>query len=136
MILIDTSVWVDFLRRKGSEAVKDRVSALLSSREACSTCPVSFELELGARSHAELRAIETVLGVCPFIPLERRHWAVASGLGRSLRASGAVVPHGDLLVAAVALAEPCAVLTLDRHFIQIRQKAAPKLEVELLEGGK
>ena len=133
MILIDTSVWVDFLRRKGSEAVKDRVSALLSSREACYTCPVSFELELGARSHAELRAIEVVLGVCPLISLERRHWVAASGLGRSLRAAGAAVPHGDLLVAAVALEEPCAVLTMDRHFIQIRQKAAPKLEVELLE---
>ena len=136
MILVDPSVWVDFLRRKGSEAVKDRVSALLSSREACCTCPVSFELELGARSPAELRAIEVVLGVCPFIPLEKRHWVVASGLGRSLRTAGAAVPHGDLLVAAVALEEPCAVLTLDRHFIQIRQKAAPKLEVELLEGSK
>lgn len=136
MILVDTSVWVDFLRRKGSEAVKDRVGALLANREACYTCPVSFELGIGARSAAELHAVELVLGVCPRIPLEKKHWTAAGGLGRSMRAAGAVVPHGDLLVAAVALEESCAILTLDRHFIQIRQRAAPKLGVELLEGGE
>ncbi len=136
MMLVDTSVWVDFLRRKGSEAVKDRLGVLLANRKACYTCPVAFELEIGARSAAELRAVELVLGVCPRILLEKKHWVAASSLGRSLRAAGSVVPHGDLLVAAVALEESRAILTLDRHFLQIQQKAAPKLEVDFMEGSQ
>jgi len=44
MRLVDSSVWVEFLRRRGDPAVKQVIAHLLQADLAAYTCPVLFEL--------------------------------------------------------------------------------------------
>ena len=50
MKLIDTSAWVEFLRRKGDSKVKHAVAHLLQTDQAAYTCPIWFELFSGAKA--------------------------------------------------------------------------------------
>ena len=50
MTLIDTSAWIEFLRREGDRQVKGRVASLIDLGEAAVCGPVEFELLVGARA--------------------------------------------------------------------------------------
>ena len=49
MILVDTSAWIEFLRLAGDIEIKGAVKDLVMEGSAAFTCPVMFELLLGAR---------------------------------------------------------------------------------------
>jgi predicted nucleic acid-binding protein len=53
MKLVDSSAWVEFLRRRGDPKVKDIVARLLQSEQAAYTCPIRFELLSGLRPGEE-----------------------------------------------------------------------------------
>jgi hypothetical protein len=131
MILIDTSAWIEFFRRAGSRAAKERVAAYMDAVEAAYTCPVYFELLAGARD-TEKACIEQALEFCERIPFTGSHWAKAAELERSLRKSGVTVPRDDLFVATVALAEGLSVLCRDSHFETMRDAGRLKLRIESL----
>ena len=61
MILIDTSGWIDFLRREGDAATKARVAAYIEMGEAAYCGPVEFELLTGARGR-EVEDVKAALG--------------------------------------------------------------------------
>jgi hypothetical protein len=54
MKLVDTSAWVEFLRRQGDAQVKHTIARLLQADQAAYTCPIRFELLSGAKSHEEM----------------------------------------------------------------------------------
>ena len=47
MILIDTSAWIEFLRRDGDPRIKRRVARYVEIAEAAHCPPVEFELMSG-----------------------------------------------------------------------------------------
>jgi len=59
--------------------------------------------------------------------MTREMWTVAGRLSASLRKGGHTLPMSDVVVAALAMGNGCAVLTVDRHFVEI-----PGLEVVTL----
>ena len=61
MKLVDTSAWIEFLRKKGDPAIKQAVARLIDADLAAWTCPVRFELLSGARP-GERADVEQVLG--------------------------------------------------------------------------
>ena len=58
MTLIDTSAWIEFFRARGDAILKSRVADLISFGAAAYTCPIRFELLVGARPQemSDLRA--------------------------------------------------------------------------------
>ena len=130
MILIDTSAWIEFLRRKGNPAVKQRVAEVMSADAAAFTCPVLFELMAGARDEAEAALVRQATGFCRRVQFEPRDWEQASEIERTLRGQGAMVPRDDIFVASVAVRVKMPVLCCDSHFDVIREKAARTLRVE------
>jgi predicted nucleic acid-binding protein len=134
MMLIDTSAWIEFLRKKGNPAVKQRVAELMSADEAAFTCPVLFELMAGARDEAEAGLVRQATGFCRRVGFEPQDWDHASGIERTLRRGGAMVPRDDILVASVAVRVKMPVLCCDAHFEVIREKAAGALRVEVIRG--
>jgi predicted nucleic acid-binding protein len=130
MILIDTSVWVEFLRRKGDPRAKARVASHLELDEAAYTCPVLLELLVGARDDGEERLVRDVLEMSVRRAFGARHWEVAAEMEQQLRRKGCVVPRDDVLVAAVAAEDKLPLLCRDRHFDILRDLAGRKLIVE------
>jgi len=127
-ILIDTSAWIEFFRRQGSVEFKSRVADLIAARCAAYTCPVHFELVMGARKD-EMPVLSQGLGFATRIAATENHWNKASQCAVTLRAMGMNIPALDLLIASVALSENLPLLAKDAHFEIIREHSMPALNI-------
>jgi predicted nucleic acid-binding protein len=126
MILIDTSAWIEFLRRQGAALVKHRVAQYLETGEAAHCGPIEFELRTGARPQ-ELGDLETAFSFSTLLEFPDACWRRAAELERSVRAKGVTVPRDDLFVAAAALHHRLSLYASDPHFALIRDKAGVPL---------
>lgn len=131
MTLIDTSAWIEFLRKSGDMPTKQRVDQYVTLGEAAYTCPVYLELIAGARKH-ETPLVQEGLSLCHRFLFEPQFWDSAAGLYRKLRSGGITVPWLDVLIAVVAIEQRLPLLCRDRHFDLIREAAGSALQLEQL----
>jgi predicted nucleic acid-binding protein len=129
MKLVDSSAWVEFLRRKGDPKVKQIVARLLEAEQAAYTCPIRFELWSGVRVGEE-SDLEQAFGLSHHFPFEQDDWREAARLERQFRSKGVLVPRNDLFVATVAIRAGVAVLCRDAHFSAAQKVAGQRLKVE------
>jgi len=129
MRLIDTSAWVEFLRRKGDSKVKHAVARLLQADQAAYTCPIRFELLAGAKPNEEAD-LEQALALAQYFPFGQDDWRDAALLERQLRCKGLTIPRNDIFVAAVAVRAGLTVVCRDSHFDAIRKIVGEKFKVE------
>jgi len=118
-VLVDTSAWIDALRKDGDAVVREAVHAATAEGEAVLCDVVRLELWNGARGDAErkiLRALERDLDVAPTPP---EVWDVAIEMAAACRKKGITAPATDLLVAACATHHALRLLHHDEHFDQI-----------------
>lgn len=119
MKLVDTSAWIEQLRRNGDEAVRCRVEELLRNGEAA-WCPlVRLELWNGARGSREQRVLREMERELPAFDVTPAVWDLACRLAASARANGITVPASDLLVAACARHHDIDLEHADAHFDMI-----------------
>ena len=102
MFLIDSSVWVEYLRPKGSVKVKERVRATLQREEAVSCGIIIVEILRGARNDKEFQILRDTLVSLPQIPLDDTVIERASRWGFLLDRKGKVISTTDLLIASAA----------------------------------
>jgi predicted nucleic acid-binding protein len=119
--LVDTTVWIDWLR--GKETGPTRALALLLEEGEAALCPVILqELLQGAVNAAALRTLRSRFGALPMLvplpPVEQH--ALAGELYARARWSGVTPrsPH-DCLVAATAVAAGVPLLHDDRDFVTL-----------------
>ncbi|MEI9959783.1 MAG: PIN domain-containing protein [Limisphaerales bacterium] len=133
MKLIDTSIWVEFLRRKGEPRVKNAVARLLQTDQAAHTCPIRFELLSGAKADEE-NDLEQALNLSQHYPFEPDDWRQAALLERILRAKGLTIPRNDIFVAVVAIRARIPIVCRDKHFDIIGEIAAEALAAKKFSG--
>lgn len=123
-VLVDTSAWVEALRRRGHEATREAVGAALSEGRAV-TCPmVILELWNGAQGASETRMLRDLEGELEVVDIDDTVWSTARDLARACRSAGVTAPATDLLVAACAARHSLGLLHHDRHFDAIARVAA------------
>src|SRR4051812_7220550 len=115
MKLVDTSAWLEFLRRKGDPAVKQIVGRLLQADQIAFTCPIRFELLSGVKPNEE-SDLEQAFALSHHFPFTQDDWREAAVLERRLRVKGLNIPRNDLFVATVAIREKIPVVCRDAHF--------------------
>lgn len=117
MILTDSSAWVEYLRRTGSESGVALREALVAG-EVLVPELVVMELSMGPRDEDEARRLRSMLHryeVVPLAPSEDSGRAAA--VFRACRRAGHTVRSGvDCLIAATALRLDVPVLHCDRDF--------------------
>lgn len=121
MILVDTSVLVDWLR-----APSLRVRGLIVERETAVWGVTVAELLTGVRNPDDRRRVETVLTLFGRLPIEEPVWEAAGALMGVLSQRGTRIPFPDALIAATAIHHSVPLWTRDRHFAAARL-AAPDL---------
>jgi predicted nucleic acid-binding protein len=129
MKLVDTSAWVEFLRRRGDPRAKAAVAALLKDDLTAYTCPIRFELLSGVRPEEEAD-LQRALGFSHHIHFEADDWRQAALLERSLRSAGLKIPRNDLFVAAIAIRTGLSLLCRDAHFTAINKALGHKLTID------
>ena len=102
MTLVDTSSWIEALRRDGDPAVRARVQALMATGEAAWCDFVRLELWNGLRGTAERKQMEALEADVTNLPTTDAVWAKARDLARRARTAGITVPGADLVIAACA----------------------------------
>ena len=116
LVLVDTSVWVLFLRKSPPPAVEEEVGQLLAQDRAA-ICPmVRLELLGGTRSTGGLERLKGRLDALHQIPADEANWALAAGLAFKLRQLGKLIPYTDLLIGSAAILAGALLLHADRHF--------------------
>ena len=126
--LIDTSAWIQFFRPKGDPKLKSKVNDIMAVDEAIFTCPIHYELHIGARPD-EVNNLKTGLELAERCYLTGPHWDAASVAGFRLKKRGISVPLPDVLIATVAVLEQLPLLQNDSHFELIRDNALPELNL-------
>ena len=129
-VLVDTSVWIEFLRATGSPADLWLSDAIREERELAWTEPVLFELLVGATSEVHAAALKAMVVRGPVVRvLGLADFEAAASLARQARASGRPIRSTvDCLIAAVAIRTGMAVATIDRDFRAIAEVAPLELE--------
>ena len=118
MVLVDSSVWISFLR--GDEADVSAVSELIREHNRAVICgPVMQEVLQGIGSREERSRTEVFLSRLPFLDAKKDHFTRAADTYAALRKRGVTIPSIDVLIAVLAVAGNHAVLTRDRHFGEI-----------------
>lgn len=115
-VLVDSSLWVQQLRRSGDPTKRGRVNALLESGEAAWCPPVRLELWRGVTSDAERRTLRRFELLLPDYEISAEVWALAMQLADRGRASGVTVPLADLLIFACARIHGLDLAHDDTHF--------------------
>jgi predicted nucleic acid-binding protein len=128
-ILPDTSAWVEYLRRTGSQ-VNHRMRQLLEDDSPIATCDVvMMELAAGARSSAHRRELHRLLSRCRLLPVRPLFdYETAARIYQRCRQSG-VTPRSlsDCLVATVAIGNDVPLLHADADF----DRMAPVIGLQL-----
>jgi predicted nucleic acid-binding protein len=127
--LIDSSLWVDFTRRKSPADLKAMILPWILDPSAALCEPVVFEV-LRHATAAERDPIEQQFATLPLLPVPRDLWQNAAKLGQACRDQGFTAGSIDLLIASIALHHGAELVTFDAGFLEIA-RAAP-LRVRLL----
>jgi predicted nucleic acid-binding protein len=117
VIVVDTSVWVDYFRSPVA-AVASHLHALLDADEVALVAPVRIELLSGVR-RSEIGRLRRVLSALPlWLPTDTTWTTMEAWAGRG-GARGQRFGVGDLLVAAIAAERGAAVWSLDADFARM-----------------
>ncbi|MBF0560354.1 MAG: PIN domain-containing protein [Nitrospirae bacterium] len=124
-ILVDTSAWIEFFRKKSP--YYHVISELIDSGSVVCAGIVFAELLQGAKSGRELSTIKEFLHVFDFLPESGEIWEEAGELSYELRRKGKSAGLSDCLIASLVKTNNLSLLTLDRHFDLIQKETGMRL---------
>ena len=130
MILIDSSVWIDWLRGSDTDAVRF-VQARQDVEELALTQMIYLEVLQGANTDRHYEAIKRVLSKQTMLePLDSLEtFEAAAQLYRTARRKGLTVRKPvDCLIAAIALEQRALLVHNDRDFLALAS-AVPQLVI-------
>jgi predicted nucleic acid-binding protein len=130
--LIESTLWVDFTRRKSPQGLKTLIQPWILDERAAICEMVAFEV-LRHANPRERPLIEAQFATLPLLPTPSRLWQRATALGQQCREIGVTVGSIDLLIASLALHHDAEIITFDAAYLAVA-RAAP-LRVTLLSRG-
>ncbi len=122
MILIDSTIYIDWLRKR---ADLQRILAPWIKAQAVACCGVvRAEVVRGVLNRRQKGKVHDLFDAMEDVATDAECWRSVSELGWQLDRKGEVIPLSDLIIAVCAQRAGAAVITTDGHFSRI-----PNLEV-------
>lgn len=136
MILVDSSVWIDFLRGVRSRARDELRELLADAAEVAVTEPVVMELLAGVTDEAALLKVELLTSGLPLLGVQPElDYRDAATIYRSARRSGRTVRRlNDCLIAAIAMRHHATLWHKDADF-DVIATVVPLQVRSMYEGG-
>lgn len=118
MIIVDTSVWIEFFRNKDSH-ISNHLKQLLRSGKVAITGMILAEIFQGIKSPDEAGTVKKNLESLPFIEMQKEVWQLAGETSASLRKKGITIPLSDIMIGITAIKKGHEIFTVDKHFEKI-----------------
>jgi predicted nucleic acid-binding protein len=118
VVIVDTSVWIEFFDRN-NPSVRGDLETLLRQEEVATAGMVLAELRRGCRSAPQVRGLLQAMEPLVYLEADRNSWLRAGELVAECSARGFQVGIADCLLAALAMRESASIFTLDRDFERI-----------------
>lgn len=126
MILVDSSVWIDFFSSSPGRAGSELRRMIQDSEPFAVSGVVIAEVLQGLTREA--RPVERLLAQCDMLePAGFETYKEAAAIYRTARAAGISLTTIDTLIAAVALTHGASVFTLDQDFSRMARITRLKL---------
>ena len=130
VILVDTSVWIDFLEGGGDHWTKERFREFIrEGRSLLYTEMILLEILQGIAGRAERSKIEMMFNKLVLVPQRRSSTLLAAEIYQNIRRKGMTIRSiVDCLIAATAIETGAMILHKDRDFEHIAQYYPVRIE--------
>jgi predicted nucleic acid-binding protein len=119
--LIDSSIWIEYLRPQPANRIVRAVHSALTAGEAAVATPIVVELLSGIRDGQEYSAREAELRTLRHIPVDGEAGYVAARIGQALADAGKMGKTVDLMLAGAAIKTGAELWSLqDEHYQDIQ----------------
>ncbi|MFM8815325.1 MAG: PIN domain nuclease [Actinomycetes bacterium] len=126
MPLVDTSAWIEFLRKTGSETNSELRNVLAKRHHICDA--ITMEILSGARDDNHAKNLKRLLSRATVIETKPIDYHNAATIYRACRQVGITVrTQIDCLIAAIAIRTNTPLLHQDADFTAISQITALKV---------
>ncbi len=133
MILVDTTVWIDFFAGRPRPHVATLELLLETGEDICICGIVLAEVLQGIRSDSEHARTKDYFECLLFLPMTRDTFLRSSQMYRTLRKKGFTIRTAlDCMIASVAIEHRVPLLHNDRDF----EKIAKHTDLEILKPAK
>ncbi len=127
MILVDTSVWIDFFASKPFPHVSLLEKLILNDEDICICGIVITEILQGIRNDKEFNKTKKLLECLVFLPMSYTTFIESAQLYRTLRKNGITIKRPmDCLIATVAIENNILILHNDKDFLLIESQSKLK----------
>ncbi|MFA7160161.1 MAG: PIN domain nuclease [Kiritimatiellia bacterium] len=128
MIIVDTSVWIDFFHGKDSSEVHTLERILNAGENICICGVILAEVLQGIRKDKDYRETLSRFESFLFLPMNQHTFIKAAELYRMLRHKGITIRNTvDCMIAAVAIEHDILLLHHDRNFNAIAKYCGLKI---------
>jgi len=126
-VLIDTSVWIDYLQGSAQTNLLQFVDDLLEGKEIIVPKIVIAELVQGARTEKDIDVIREFLDAFTIVGEGEKSWIDAGKLSFDLKKKGKTINLADCYISVIAKENRASILTHDRHFKDIQKEIGLEL---------
>jgi len=117
MVLVDTSVWIDFFTGRRAAHVKKLEIMIADGEDICICGVVLTEILQGIRMDREYRKIKEHLDALIYLPVSRQTFITAADMYRKMRKKGITIRRPvDCIIGACAVEHDAGLLHNDRDF--------------------
>lgn len=120
MILLESSAYIENLRKNGRRDIKARVQAALLASEAALCEPVLLELRGGCRAGKDSKALQAFESTLPLLPCDEIVWQYAKENARLFRSKGFTFSNFDILIFSIALRHNAGIIAVDKAYLKMR----------------
>ena len=123
MVLVDTTVWIDFFANKTTPQVSV-LDLLLSEGEDVCTCGIVLaEVLQGIRDDSAYRKTKSYFENLIYLPINKKTFIKSADIYRSLRKNGITIRKSlDCMIASIAIEHHVQLLHNDRDFVPIEKQ--------------
>ncbi len=117
MVLVDTSIWIDFFKNKESAEV-NLLQRAIADREDIAICGLILtEVLQGIKTNKEYDLVLESFESLSFLEMDKEVYILAANIYRELRKNGITIRKSiDCLIAAVAISHNIPLLHNDKDF--------------------
>jgi hypothetical protein len=122
VILVDTSVFIDFFAGKRSKSAERLNKAVVNSEDICTCGLIITEILQGIRSDKEYDKIKSILSELIYLPITKNMFVHAASIYRAVRKNGKTIRGPtDCVIASICLEHEIELLHNDKDFNTIAQ---------------